>query len=189
MRYIKNIVAAGALMLAALAGVAPAIAATQSAVTVANLNMRAGPGTAFPVVHVLPVHAGVTIYGCNAGTSWCDVGFGRERGWVSASYLHVVYGGRPVVVTAELVPFIGLTVVTFNQTYWNVHYHGRPWHGHWHQYSRFAAGGCGDRGCAGVAVGPRRVAVGGCKGGKCKGVIVRRTPNGPVVRKRAVSRP
>ncbi|EAV40750.1 hypothetical protein SIAM614_00872 [Stappia aggregata IAM 12614] len=176
-------------MLAGLIGTASAGAATSSAVTVSNLNMRAGPGTAFPVVNVLPVHAGVTIYGCNVDTSWCDVGFGRGRGWVSASYLQVIYGGRPVVVTTAIAPVIGLTVVTFNQTYWNVHYSGRPWHGHWHQYSHFAAGGCGERGCAGVASGPRRVAAGACKDGVCKGVVVRRTPNGPVVHKREISRP
>jgi len=191
MKRIRNLAAAlGGLALFSLAALAPGTAsAAAAAVTVSNLNMRAGPGTGYPVVRVLPANAAVTIYGCNAGTSWCDVGFGPDRGWVSANYLQVTYQNRPVVVTPAIAPAVGLTVVTFNQAYWNRYYVGRPWYGQWNTYYRGAAAGCNGNGCAGVAVRPGRAAVGHCADGTCSGTVVRRTPRGPVVRHGTVSRP
>lgn len=185
---------AGAFALVLLAGLAmltivnPGRAMAASAVTLANLNLRAGPGTVYPVVRVLPPNVAVTIYGCNAGTTWCDVGFARDRGWVSASYLQVMYKNRPVVVTPAVVPAVGLTVVTYNQAYWNAYYVGRPWYGQWNTYYRRAGGGCNDNGCGGAVAGPRGAAIGGCNEDVCRGATVRRTPYGPVVHRGTVTR-
>lgn len=160
--------------------------------TVTNLNMRAGPGTHYPVVTVLPGNAEVAIYGCIAGATWCDVSFGNSRGWVSSNYLRVAYQNRTVVLTPSIAPAVGLVVVTYDRAYWNTHYAGRPWYGAWNSYYRphgGAAVGCNGNGCAGVAVRPgRKVAVGKCSDGTCEGTVVRRTPRGPVVRHGTIAR-
>jgi uncharacterized protein YraI len=81
----------------ALAACAALMAGTgiASAATVTNdLNLRAGPGTNYPVVDTMPAGAHVNIRNC-AG-SWCRVSFRGERGWASASYLG--QGGRSTTV-------------------------------------------------------------------------------------------
>ncbi|MCO5965061.1 SH3 domain-containing protein [Sinorhizobium meliloti] len=161
--------------------------AATSAVAVTNVNLRAGPSTRYPVVITLPVHAALTVYGCTANTSWCDVSWGRDRGWVAANYVQVFYRGSSVVVTPTVAPAIGLAVVTFNQTYWNTYYVGRPWYGEWNVYygggSRSVVRGCNDDGCGAAAVtrgpyGGGRAAVGGCQDGNCGGAAVTRGPYG-----------
>jgi uncharacterized protein YraI len=162
--------------------------AAMSAVAVTNVNMRAGPSTAYPVVIGLPSRAALTVHGCTANTTWCDVSWGRERGWVSANYVQVFYRGAPTVVTP---------VVSFNQTYWNTYYVGRPWYGQWNAYYRpgaypprgGAVGGCNDRGCGGAVVSPGHVAFGHCSDGTCSGTAINRGPFGNVrVRHGSVSR-
>jgi uncharacterized protein YraI len=171
--------------------------AAMSAVAVTNVNMRAGPSTAYPVVIGLPSRAALTVYGCTANTSWCDVSWGRERGWVSANYVQVFYRGAPTVVTPVIAPAVGITVVSFNQTYWNTYYVGRPWYGQWNAYYRpgaypprgGAVGGCNDRGCGGAVVSPGHVAFGHCSDGTCSGTSINRGPLGRVwVRHGSVSR-
>ena len=72
--------------------------AASAAVATADVNMRAGPSTAYPVVTVVPQGAAIVTFGCVADYSWCDVGFAGKRGWVSAHYMQVVWRGAPVVV-------------------------------------------------------------------------------------------
>jgi len=80
----------------------PALAQSRPAIayTTANLNMRAGPGTNYPVLTTLPRNAGVTIFGCTADYRWCDAAFTTARGWVSGRYLSYAaegpYYGRPI---------------------------------------------------------------------------------------------
>ncbi|MBP1849471.1 SH3 domain-containing protein [Rhizobium halophytocola] len=178
-------------LILAIGGLAAGQASAASlAVTVTSLNLRAGPSTQYPVVIALPAHADLTVYGCTAGTTWCDVSWGGNRGWVAASYIQVTYDGRLTVVTPAVAPALGLTVVVFNQAYWNSHYVGRPWYGNWNVYYRpgpygppprgGAVAGCNDRGCAGVAARPGHVATGHCVDGVCTGTSVRRGPAGNV---------
>lgn len=75
-----------------LAGASAAAAAT-TAVATANVNLRAGPSTAYPAVTVVPAGTAITTFGCVSGYSWCDIGFGTYRGWVAASYIQVIYRG------------------------------------------------------------------------------------------------
>jgi hypothetical protein len=70
----------------ALTCAAPALAAS-SATSTANLNIRNGPGTNFAVVGVIARDDAVTVSGCLAGTSWCQVSYGGIGGWSSARYL------------------------------------------------------------------------------------------------------
>ncbi|MGH6771321.1 MAG: SH3 domain-containing protein [Xanthobacteraceae bacterium] len=83
--------AAGLLFLSTgLASAAPAVAAT-------DLNVRAGEGTGYPVIAVMPAGEAVDVSGCADG--WCYV---RDYdGFASAAYLDmpgVAYGAAPVYV-------------------------------------------------------------------------------------------
>lgn len=179
-----------AAVIAAL-GASSAAAAT-SAVTVTSVNMRAGPSTQYPVVVTLSSGVALTLYGCTANTTWCDVGWGRDRGWVAASYLQVFYGGSNATLTPAIAPVIGLTVVAFNQAYWNTHYVGRSWYGQWNVYYRpptRGVAGCGEKGCGAAVARPGQVRAGHCANGTCTGTAVDRGPGGRVwVRRGSVSR-
>lgn len=131
-----------------------AVAATP-AVTTTKVNLRAGPGTNYPAVTVLPAGAGITAYGCLPDYSWCDVGWGAARGWIAASYMQTVYRGNPVVVTAGVATAVGIGVVAYNRAYWDRYYAGRSWYGGWNNYygrgvTTSGAVACGQRGCAGT---------------------------------------
>lgn len=87
-----------ALLLSAIlaAGLsAPGAALAQDAFTTADVNMRAGPGTQFRALTVLPEGSGVDVEGCSGG--WCQVIYRGLDGYVSRSYL-AFGGGRPAVV-------------------------------------------------------------------------------------------
>ncbi|WP_332118335.1 SH3 domain-containing protein [Azorhizobium caulinodans] len=102
--------------------------------TTGNVNMRAGPDTAYPRVTVIPPGQPVEIVGCLYNQSWCDVIWGRARGWVYGEYLGFAYQGRTVLVP-EYAPVIGIPVVGFNfNNYWGTYYRGSPW---WGQYGRW----------------------------------------------------
>ncbi|MEO0823359.1 MAG: SH3 domain-containing protein [Pseudomonadota bacterium] len=168
-----------ALLAFGLAGLpgGPAQAATATVAT-ANLNLRAGPSTTYPVVTVIPAHAAVKTYGCVADYSWCDVGYATYRGWVSASYLTTVYQGATVVVTPVVATAVGVGVVTYSRAYWDRYYVGYPWYGRWASYPAYRApvaysgtvvgprGGTATRttGCVGVHCGTRGTATGAAGG-------------------------
>ena len=64
--------------------------AAHAATVTTDLNLRAGPGTDYPVIDAMPAGAHVNISNCTG--SWCRVSFRGESGWASASYLG--QGGR-----------------------------------------------------------------------------------------------
>lgn len=76
-------VLAMAAMLAAIGGAA----AAEGAVTTAAVNARAGPGSGYRVVTVIPEGSRVLVHGCVAGYKWCDMSWHDERGWVYSAYL------------------------------------------------------------------------------------------------------
>lgn len=83
------LIAVAIMSLPALAQSRPAIA-----YTTANLNMRTGPGTNYPVITTVPRGGGVTVFGCTADYRWCDAAFANAKGWVSGKYLsYGVQGG------------------------------------------------------------------------------------------------
>jgi len=67
--------------------------------TTGTVNMRIGPGTHHPVIVSVPVRQPVTIVGCLASSTWCDVVWAGHRGWVSASYILYTAPGYSVPVT------------------------------------------------------------------------------------------
>jgi len=118
MKKTLSAAAFGCLMLAAT----PAWAS--SGYTLAGVNLRAGPGTGYPVVAQMPPGIGLEIQGCLAGNAWCDVVSGPLRGWVSGRYIGGAMGGTPVAVTHTDLP----TLIFNLSTYWDSHYRARSFY-------------------------------------------------------------
>ncbi len=117
----------------------PLQASADSGFSSTRVNLRAGPGTDYPVLAVVPGYAQVNIHGCLDGYSWCDVNWGVTRGWVAARYLRLDRYGRSVYQRHGP----PLTAFNFNN-YWTSHYRDRPFYSHrdrWHRYHRATMGG------------------------------------------------
>jgi uncharacterized protein YraI len=116
------------LLLSALACALPALAQAEDGVTVANVNLRAGPDLQYPSIDLLAAGTPVDIQGCTEGYEWCDVIAGPDRGWVAAGYLQFLYESQPVIVQ-DYGPRIGLPIVAFAiGAYWDRYYRGRPFY-------------------------------------------------------------
>ncbi|MER0236981.1 DUF1236 domain-containing protein [Fulvimarina sp. MAC8] len=88
--------AAGAASIAALLAT-PSMA--QSAVTsTTDLNVRAGPGSNYEIVGVIPTGEAATFDGCTEAGSWCRVTVNGTQGWAAAQYLTTDVQGEQVVV-------------------------------------------------------------------------------------------
>ena len=128
---------AGAALLASLA--LPGIATAAEGYATADVNLRTGPGTAYPVATTIYSGAPVTIYGCISDWAWCDTSWDGWRGWVAGNYLQVIYESQPVYLPTYA-PRVGLPVISFEfATYWDTHYRSRPWYrerDRWHDYWR-----------------------------------------------------
>ncbi len=119
---------AAALVVGGVAAATPAEA--HPGVTRVRLNLRAGPGVRFPVVHVFARGAVVDVLGCLEVADWCDVAWRGGRGWVSATYLDLRIDGRRVRWTRGRV-----RVVTWDlDTYWYAHYRTRTFYAHRARY-------------------------------------------------------
>ena len=106
-----------------------AAAVAETAYTTRTVNMRAGPGTEYPVVERVGPGAPVEVAGCLDGWGWCDVIAGPDRGWVSGGYLEYPYEGRRVSILHRG-GWMGLPIVTYSAgPYWDSYYRGRPWYG------------------------------------------------------------
>lgn len=162
-----------------------AMASTAAAATVAvatgNVNLRAGPSTQYPAITVVPVGASIVTHGCLAGYTWCDVGFGNYRGWVSAHYIQIYYQGNPIVLTPAVATTVGIAVVGFSNVYWDTYYSSYPWYYHGPAYYAQATRSCGPNGCSGTVTGARggvATGTGGCGPRGCAGAGTVTGPNG-----------
>jgi len=105
-----------------------AAALAQTAYTVREANVRAGPERDYPVVTRLAAGTSVEVTGCNEDWSWCEVIAEPDRGWVYAGSLEYPYEGRRVVILRH--GYVGLPIVPFVVgSYWDTYYRGRPWYG------------------------------------------------------------
>ena len=119
-----GLLASLALLLSAL----PFAASAQRAYAISGADIFAGPGSDYPVVAHLGPGVGLTINGCLADFSWCDVSFAGSRGWVYAGDLGYPYQRNRVPVL-EYGPRLALPIVTFSLgNYWDHYYRGRPWY-------------------------------------------------------------
>lgn len=105
----------------------PAVAATD-AYTTSTLNVRAGPGGAYPVIGRIAGRTAVDIKGCTAGMRWCDVSARGFRGWVAGERLNARHRNRQSTVM-QLGSRLGLPVVTYNErAYWSTNYYDRDFY-------------------------------------------------------------
>lgn len=100
-------------------------------------QMRAGPERDYPLVRSIARGVPVTVHGCLDDRSWCDVTYGRDRGWVTAADLATRHDGREDVI-ANLSGRISIGTVTFSfGDYWENHYRQRPFYSEryrWEEY-------------------------------------------------------
>jgi uncharacterized protein YraI len=106
----------------------PAQAARPNGYPVTNVNLRAGPGTDYPVIVTVPGRAPIAILGCLADYTWCDVVFQNARGWMRSIYLQGFYQGYYYGLR-DYAPRLGYPVVAFDiNAYWNSNYRERPFY-------------------------------------------------------------
>ncbi|WP_037382630.1 SH3 domain-containing protein [Sinorhizobium americanum] len=122
-RTLLKIAATGMLLLA------PTIAQAAEGFATANVNMRAGPSTAYPAVTIIPAGESIEIYGCLADVPWCDVEFYDGRGWVHGRYIQALYQQRRVYLGPQYYRRLGIPVVVFSfSSYWDRHYRDREFY-------------------------------------------------------------
>ncbi len=151
---------------ALIAGVVilPSAAQAATAVTVRVTEMRAGPDSEYPTVRDIRSGDRVEIHGCLSDWTWCDAGYGTERGWVAGNALVVDYDGRRQAIV-QIAPQIGIGVLSFSfGSYWDNHYRGRPFYterSRWerHYNDRYQSH-WGPRASSGFTVGSARMRAG-----------------------------
>jgi uncharacterized protein YraI len=124
MRAFHIAVAAG-MGLAAVA-LSPAIASAADGFTTSPTSQRAGPGVRYPIVAMIPGRVPITIHGCVASATWCDVSWRGSRGWVSGGNIQVAWHGRrnPII---SFYRQLGIPIITFGfDDYWNRYYRSKP---------------------------------------------------------------
>jgi TolB protein len=55
-------------------------------VNVSSLNVRTGPGTAYPIVSGLSLGDAVEVMGRNAAGDWLQIAYNGQEGWIAAAY-------------------------------------------------------------------------------------------------------
>lgn len=135
MKY-RIIVSATALLMS-LGPARDATAAGVAGFSGVNLKIRSGPSVRFPAVGVSGAGSELTIHGCLARYTWCDVSAPGVRGWASGAHIQFVYETRRVYVPAYA-ERVEIPTVTFNLTsYWDDYYRDRDFYGevdHWSHY-------------------------------------------------------
>lgn len=84
-----------ALLLTAFISVPASAQQLQVRATV-DLNGRAGPGTQYPILFVIPRDAIVTVEQCTQDYAWCSVRLANQSAWAAAAYLEVVQTAQPI---------------------------------------------------------------------------------------------
>jgi uncharacterized protein YraI len=125
MKHLRILAFAAAAMLAG-----STLASAQEAYTTSDVNMRAGPGSRYPVVTTIPDDRQVYIHGCLSNWDWCDVSWRRNRGWVFSDYLEALYNRRRIGFD-EYRGYVDIPFVSFSFGYWDRYYRDRPWFDDW----------------------------------------------------------
>jgi uncharacterized protein YraI len=127
----KTLIALVALLAASLVTLSPvkAAAARPNGYPVTNVNLRAGPGTYYPAIVVVPARSWISIRGCLADYAWCEVIAAGNRGWMRSIYLQGWYQNHYYSL-GDYAPRLGYPVVAFDvKPYWDQHYRDRPFYG------------------------------------------------------------
>lgn len=130
-------VALTSIVLATAMLAAPAALAANAIVTT-NLNVRAGPGTNYPVLGAIPNGAPIDVVGCTTGYNWCQVDYGGRLGWASANYIAFQQSSVRnsnnfgVAAAAIGIPLIAAAILSSNNHGWHrpppppPHWNNRP---------------------------------------------------------------
>lgn len=122
---IKTLTAVAALLAGTV--IAGPASAFQGYVT-NSVNLRAGPGTNYPVVARVSASRPLAINGCLQGFDWCEVQAGRYHGWVSGDYLEGEYNDDREYIS-DLGPEVNLPVINFEfGSYWDQNYRNRSFY-------------------------------------------------------------
>ena len=128
---LRHIAAAGIVASAAVVAMqSPALSqpVRPNGYPVTNVNLRAGPGTYYPALLVVPARAPISIRGCLGDYTWCDVIFQGNRGWMRSIYLQGWYRGNYYSL-GDYAPRLGYAVVSFDVgRYWDANYRDRPFY-------------------------------------------------------------
>jgi uncharacterized protein YraI len=134
---ITKVGALAALGLLTLPGMA---LAGSFAVATHNVNVRAGPDMAYPVVDIARAGDQVYVFGCLEYRSWCDVDYDGVGGWISSRYLAFFDRGRRYV-GPDAMYRMRAPIVTFSfGGYWDRHYRGRPFYRERSRWENFYRG-------------------------------------------------
>jgi uncharacterized protein YraI len=120
------------LLAAASIGLSCGLAAAEPALVTRNINLRAGPGTSFPIVASIP--GGSTVDAADCKGEWCSVHWGKHAGHAIRAALDfgdgsepppgAPVGGAPPAVVYGPPVVVGPPVVYGPGLYW-----GRGWYG------------------------------------------------------------
>ena len=103
-------------------GTETALAVQPNAYPISNVNLRAGPGTDYPVILTVPNRTPVAILGCLGDHTWCDVVLEDDRGWMRSINLAGWYQGYYYPLR-DYAPRLGYPVVDFEiDEYWDAYY-------------------------------------------------------------------
>lgn len=128
------------LLAAAAALTLTSVVAAQEAFTTKDVNVRAGPDRAYPLVVWVPGGTAVYVNGCLDDYRWCDVTVGPDRGWVYAKNLQYTYQGQPMTIYGNG-QTLALPIISFILgSYWNDNYRNRPWYGSQNNWNNWRPG-------------------------------------------------
>jgi uncharacterized protein YraI len=168
----RNLVRAGAL---AMTLVIPAAAFAQDLTVTAavDLNMRAGPDPQYPIVGLIPAGQEVTLYGCIDDRSWCDVGFGANRGWSYSAYLVFDASVPEPVVVLNPPPEIVVPAIQYDpNAYFDAYYADQPFYAERDNIvGGVAAGAAGGAIIGALIAGPIGAAIGAGIGAGVGGAV------------------
>ena len=78
-----------------------------------DLNIRSGPGPLYSVVGLIPAGDLVSVQGCLADATWCEVTYGDVAGWSAGNYLTATVDSAPVALST-LDKRVVIQTVTYN---------------------------------------------------------------------------
>lgn len=126
---IRSLLAVAA-MLAGMAVSAPAAAQNYAYATGGGYtNMRAGPGTRYPVIARVAPGSRVYVLGCLQSYEWCEGVVQGIQGWITARRLEFLYAGRRVFVP-HYYSYFDAPIISFrfsNYDDWQPRHRGRRW--------------------------------------------------------------
>ena len=141
------------------AGIAtPARAQQPNGFPVTNVNLRAGPGTYYPVLLVVPTGEPIRFSAACRTTLGATV-FANYRGWMRSIYLSGWYRGDYYLLR-DYAPRLGYrSSPSISARYWDSYYRDRPFYG---DRGKWGGSGDGEAGPTGLrsTAGLRRMATG-----------------------------